>query len=88
MQLFAFLLHSQSLFGCAFLFLGVSYTQFFFEFLKLHSEPFEYGHTVNAQPEFPFLLRISLYGLQADNPSCQFLGESHFLALFGYVPLQ
>lgn len=33
----------------------------FFEFLKLHSKPFKYRHTVNAQPEFSFLLRISLY---------------------------
>lgn len=62
MLLFAFLLHSQSPFGGAFLFLCVVYTQLFFEFLKLHFKPFEYGHAVNAQPELSFLLRISLYG--------------------------
>ena len=43
-------------------FLGVAYTQLFFEFLKLHFEPFEYGHTVNAQPEFSLLLRVPLQG--------------------------
>lgn len=50
MLLFAFLLYSQSPFGGVFLFLGAAYTQFFFEFLKLHSEPFKYRHTVNTQP--------------------------------------
>ncbi len=42
------------LFGFVLFFLGVAYTQLFFEFLKLHFEPFKYGHAVNAQPEFPF----------------------------------
>ena len=50
------------LFGLFSSFLGVAYTQLFFEFLKLHFEPFEYGHAVNAQPEFPFLLRVPLHG--------------------------
>lgn len=62
MLLFVFLLHSQSPFGGAFLFLGAAYTQFFFEFLKLHFKPFEYGHTVNAQPKFSLLLRVPLHG--------------------------
>ena len=62
MLLFAFLLHSQSSFGGAFLFLGAAYTQFFFELLKLHFEPFEYGYAVNAQPEFSLLLRVPLHG--------------------------
>ena len=86
----------------------MAYIQFFFEFLKLHSEPFKYRHTVNTQPELSFLLRVPLYGcrrvlrpellvvllriepafepygLQADDSPCQFLGEPHFPALFGY----
>ena len=101
-------LYFQPSFRSVLFFLGVAYTQLLFEFLKLHSEPFEYGHAVNAQPEFPILLRASLYGcrrvvclklllvflriepafepygLQADDLPCQFFGEPHFPALFGY----
>ena len=36
------------LFGLFSSFGDVAYTQFFFEFQKLHSEPFEYGYTVNT----------------------------------------
>lgn len=106
--IFYYVLQSQSSFRFILFLLGVAYTQFFFEFQKLHFEPFEYGHAVDAQPEFPFLLRVpfhgcrrvlrpellpvllriepalELHGLQADNSPCQFLGEPHFPALFGY----
>ena len=105
---FYYVLQSQPSFRFVLFFLGVAYTQLFFEFLKLHFEPFEYGYAVNAQPEFSLLLRVplhgcrrglrpelllvflriepslELHGLQADNPPCQFLGEPHFPALFGY----
>jgi len=60
--IFYYALHPQSPFGYVFLFLGVAYTQFLFELLKLHFKPFKYRHSVNAQPELSFLLRISLYG--------------------------
>ncbi len=55
-------LYSQSPLWFVFFFWGVAYAQFFFEFLKLHFKPFEYWYSVNAQPEFPILLRVSLYG--------------------------
>ncbi len=60
--IFYYVLYPQSSFRSVLFFLGVAYTQLFFEFLKLHSEPFEYGHVVNAQPEFSFLLRVLLHG--------------------------
>lgn len=56
-----YVLQSQSSFRLILFFWGVAYTQFFFEFLKLHSEPFKYWHSVNAQLELSFLLWISLY---------------------------
>lgn len=58
---FYYVLQSQPSFRFVLFFLGVAYTQLFFELFKFHLEPFKYRHSVNAQPELSFLLRIPLY---------------------------
>lgn len=54
-------LYSQLSLGPVFLFWSVAYTQLFLKLFKFHLEPFKYRHSVNAQPELSFLLRIPLY---------------------------
>lgn len=71
-------LYSQLSLGPVFLFWSVAYTQLFLKLFKFHLEPFKYRHSVNAQPELSFLLRIPLY-------CCRWICRSELLPVFPWM---
>lgn len=73
-------LYSKLSLGPVFLFWSVAYTQLFLKLFKFHLEPFKYRHSVNAQPELSFLLRIPLY-------CCRWICRSELLPVFPWIPL-